>query len=210
MRTILLLSGLLCVSALACARPAPPNQRPGAGKEASKKDRVPAVKASDPLYDRVEGTSFKNACRSDAECHVGGCSSEVCSAEEGVITTCEFREFPQRKVAAACGCVAGKCVWYTGKGQGKGQGQGQGQASGQGPGIGMPCPDGRCAEGLRCLTYYGVAGPAGPKFTSCEIPCTGDKGCPKGTSCVAISDGPGHVCRSTDQEPKQAPQEALQ
>ncbi len=61
------------------------------------------------LYSRLEGTSFNNACRSDADCNRGGCSREVCSADEGVITTCEGIELP----AGGCGCVAGECVWHT-------------------------------------------------------------------------------------------------
>lgn len=65
---------------------------------------------------------------------------------------------------------------------------------------GEPCADGGgCAAepaGLLCVEYYGIAGPRGPKFTSCEIPCA-QKGatCPEGQSCVTIADGPGQVCR---------------
>lgn len=56
--------------------------------------------------------------------------------------------------------------------------------------------DGKCAAGLTCKTYYGIAGPRGPKFTSCEIPCSGKaSSCPKGQSCTTIADGPGQVCR---------------
>jgi hypothetical protein len=45
------------------------------------------------------------------------------------------------------------------------------------------------------VTYYGVAGPRGPEFKTCEMPCgKGDK-CPAGTKCTTIADGPGQVCR---------------
>lgn len=68
------------------------------------------------------------------------------------------------------------------------------------PPAGLPkqaeaCPDGKCEAGLTCLTYYGIAGKNGPKFTSCEIPCRGARPCPSGQSCNTIADGPGQVCR---------------
>lgn len=67
---------------------------------------------------------------------------------------------------------------------------------GAAPGIGEPCgPDERCARGLTCVSYYGIAGPRGPKFKSCEIRCKDNSGCPKGRDCVTVSDGPGQVCR---------------
>ncbi|MGE0545885.1 MAG: hypothetical protein AB7O24_09750 [Kofleriaceae bacterium] len=55
----------------------------------------------------------------------------------------------------------------------------------------------RCTKGLTCVEYYGIAGPRGPKFTSCEIPCppNGKASCPSGQRCAMIADGPGHVCR---------------
>ncbi|HMI89584.1 MAG TPA: hypothetical protein VK550_36170 [Polyangiaceae bacterium] len=62
---------------------------------------------------------------------------------------------------------------------------------------GQTCEDGKCARGLECISYYGFAGTAGPKFTACEIRCqmSGKPACPSGQSCVTISDGPGSVCR---------------
>jgi hypothetical protein len=69
------------------------------------------------------------------------------------------------------------------------------------PGQGAPCEAGNtCAPGLTCVVYYGFAGPAGPKFTSCEIKCstTGKPPCPTGQNCVTIADGPGSVCRQSD------------
>lgn len=52
----------------------------------------------------------QGTCQQDADCYVGGCSGEVCSSEEGVITTCEIRDdFPGPKMS--CGCVQGVCGW---------------------------------------------------------------------------------------------------
>ena len=76
-----------------------------------------------------------------------------------------------------------------------------GMASGGGAQQGETCEDGKCAAGLQCITYYGIAGPSGPKFTSCEIRCdvvSGKPHCPTGQNCVTISDGPGSVCRPSD------------
>ncbi|MGM0577918.1 MAG: hypothetical protein ACQEXJ_19485 [Myxococcota bacterium] len=50
-------------------------------------------------------------------------------------------------------------------------------------------------EGLLCVEYYGIAGPSGPTFASCEIPCVDNADCPTGQSCGTIADGPGDVCR---------------
>lgn len=52
-----------------------------------------------------------------------------------------------------------------------------------------------CPTGLECVKYYGIAGPKGPQFTSCETKCDGGKACPDGLKCTTIADGPGAVCR---------------
>ena len=52
-----------------------------------------------------------------------------------------------------------------------------------------------CAEGATCVSYYGIAGPQGPQFKSCEIKCDSDAKCPTGRKCVTVADGPGRVCR---------------
>ena len=66
------------------------------------------------------------------------------------------------------------------------------------PKQGEPCDaNGKCARGLTCLRYYGVAGARGPQLTSCEVPCPeGKHHCPKGQTCTTIADGPGQVCRA--------------
>lgn len=65
------------------------------------------------------------------------------------------------------------------------------------PGRGETCgTDDVCAEGLECVSYYGIAGASGPEFKSCETRCAGKGGaCPEGTTCTTIADGPGEVCR---------------
>jgi len=149
--------------------------------------RVPAVDRNDPLYGRVEGKNFENRCQGDSQCHSGGCSGEVCSAREGIITTCEARRWPQGK--AACGCVEGECVWYR-------TGKGEGGAGNLLEGQGKPCREEKCPAGLTCIAYHGVAGPAGPRLQSCEVPCPEPgAACPDGQSCITLADGPGKVCR---------------
>lgn len=59
--------------------------------------------------------------------------------------------------------------------------------------LGVACGIGDSCDAGTCSKYYGIAGPSGPEFSSCEIAC--DAGCPTGTECVTIADGPGAVCR---------------
>src|SRR5688572_7280989 len=67
--------------------------------------------------------------------------------------------------------------------------------------LGADCGDGdRCLAGS-CSKYYGIAGPSGPEFKSCEISCATGKGCPAGTQCITIADGPGAVCRASEDGP---------
>lgn len=66
----------------------------------------------------------------------------------------------------------------------------------KGPGMGENCgPNDTCAQGLTCVSYYGIAGARGPEFKTCEIRCSDDSACPRGTKCITIADGPGQVCR---------------
>jgi hypothetical protein len=73
-----------------------------------------------------------------------------------------------------------------------------GSATGQGgggPGLHEKCgPNDSCGVG-ECVTYFGIAGPRGPQFKTCEIKCDATTKCPAGTSCGVIADGPGQVCR---------------
>jgi eight-cysteine-cluster-containing protein len=160
-------------------------------------ERMPAVAEDHPLYARVEGEGFANDCKADGDCKVGGCSGEVCSADASVVTTCEVMpmHFP---ADAACGCVESVCRWWSASG-GRLSG---GPVSTEPPPIKgddaraprvVDCGGRTCKSGQRCMEYYGIAGPSGPLLRSCEWSCA--DGCPKGTRCVTIADGPGKVCR---------------
>lgn len=153
--------------------------------------RTPVVSADHPLRGRLEGAGA-DACSGDAQCFNGGCSSEVCSAEEGVITTCEVLHLPGWPADAACGCVSGSCQWWSASGGTLGEDSGGEPPAGD-------CGGETCTAPRECVRYYGIAGPSGPEFQTCEIPCnkpgSGAVGCPKGTQCVTIADGPGDVCR---------------
>lgn len=53
-------------------------------------------------------------CAADADCGVGGCSGQVCTAASeaaGVITTCEYLEEYGCLKLTSCGCVNWKCAW---------------------------------------------------------------------------------------------------
>ena len=61
--------------------------------------------------------------------------------------------------------------------------------------LNRDCVDDQCPEWLTPVHFYGIAGPSGPEFCWCTIPCEDeDVECPEGTSCVTVSDGPGLVC----------------
>jgi len=63
--------------------------------------------------------------------------------------------------------------------------------------LGSDCRNGEsCQTGTTCVSYFGIAGPSGPEFKSCEIQCAGKGACPEGTKCITIADGPGEVCRA--------------
>jgi hypothetical protein len=63
------------------------------------------------------------------------------------------------------------------------------------PELNSECVDHACPDGLSPVHFYGIAGPSGPEFCWCTIPCADDPAvCPGGTSCVTIADGPGTVC----------------
>jgi hypothetical protein len=63
------------------------------------------------------------------------------------------------------------------------------------PKLGEPCgPGDACGEGS-CVTYYGIAGPRGPAFKSCEIRCDAQGKCAGDRKCITVADGPGQVCR---------------
>lgn len=169
----------------------------GAGEPSG--ERVLLVDEDHDQFAHVEGTSYDNQCETDADCHVGGCSSEVCSADPEVVTACVMPAEGWASAGGSCGCVEGSCRWYT---TGDDDAGDESKVTpGRSPhaleGQGEACRDGECPEPLTCVTYYGVAGPQGPEFSSCEIPCPSGKDdvCPENQTCVVIADGPGQVCR---------------
>lgn len=68
-------------------------------------------------------------------------------------------------------------------------------SAGDPPSDPAKCGDETCTDGKTCVDYYGIAGPSGPQFHSCEWPCDKKQACPSGTKCITIADGPGQVCR---------------
>lgn len=160
--------------------------------------RTPLVDQENPHYERLEGKGFDNACGSDANCFEGGCSGEVCSASKEVTTTCEVVPV-QLPGDASCGCVDGQCQWWSPSGAKMTGGTPSTTPPPANDGTAaqagklMRCGKETCKPGQVCKEYYGIAGPSGPKFQSCEWTCKG--GCPKGTKCVTVADGPGEVCR---------------
>jgi eight-cysteine-cluster-containing protein len=97
----------LCFALAACTTPPAQADVPATAAAAK---RTPAVPKESPNYDLFEGTSHKNDCKADADCHVGGCSHEVCSADTRVMSSCiKHEDQPQ---GVTCGCVSGECIWY--------------------------------------------------------------------------------------------------
>ena len=62
-------------------------------------------KAGNPKYSL-------GSCQNNSECNPAGCSSEICSNDPNLVTTCLFRsDYPDKSVYA-CGCIENTCVWY--------------------------------------------------------------------------------------------------
>jgi len=60
------------------------------------------------------GSSTYGNCVSDSDCMGGGCSGQVCQSknEEGVITTCEYRDcYAAKDYGLECKCADNKCQW---------------------------------------------------------------------------------------------------
>jgi len=52
------------------------------------------------------------ACDKDFDCVPAGCSGQICSSNEDLVTTCEVRQdFPDQDIYS-CGCVSGFCAWF--------------------------------------------------------------------------------------------------
>ncbi|MBI2663985.1 eight-cysteine-cluster domain-containing protein [Candidatus Woesearchaeota archaeon] len=69
-----------------------------------------AEEATDVPDDEVQ---VENECTSDADCASAGCSGQLCvpKNEEGIITTCEYREEYSCLEFTSCGCIEGSCAW---------------------------------------------------------------------------------------------------
>lgn len=163
--------------------------------------RTPVVAKEHEFFGRFEGEGFANDCKTDTACKTGGCSGEVCTAEDGVITTCDVVPV-QLPADASCGCVEAQCIWWSPSGATLPPPSGGTSPtkptpnSGEAPGGSTTaCGKATCKPGQTCVGYYGIAGPQGPKFESCEWVCDKNQPCPKGTKCVTVADGPGRVCR---------------
>jgi eight-cysteine-cluster-containing protein len=52
-------------------------------------------------------------CSSDNDCFKGGCSGQVCSTNQHLITTCEWISYYACFNMTSCGCVDGKCQWES-------------------------------------------------------------------------------------------------
>jgi len=82
----------------------------------------------------------------------------------------------------------------AGSGPQQGPADAGGAPSSGGPKLHAKCgPGDACGEGT-CVSYYGIAGPRGPQFKTCEIKCDKTTKCPTGTKCSTVADGPGQVC----------------
>jgi len=60
------------------------------------------------------GSSTNGGCASNSDCITGGCSGQVCQSknEEGVITTCEFKDcYVAKNYGFECKCTDSKCQW---------------------------------------------------------------------------------------------------
>src|SRR5215470_7085291 len=136
-----------------------------------KGDRVPALLPTAPNYDHFEGVAYRNSCDDDSECHLGGCSSEICSSDVDATSACMVYN---DKPTAPCGCVKGQCIWYvTGaaademraalKASSETSAGPKTRPASEVPSGGLPdqgqaCADGRCAPGLECITFFGIGG----------------------------------------------------
>ena len=165
----------------------PPSGSDGNGGAGSAK-RTALVPKDHAYHARLEGAGADNACSGDASCFKAGCSGEICAATKDVVSTCEALPV-QIPASASCGCVEGQCIWWTA------DGSTLQAAPVEEPKAGAACGNATCAPDEQCIEYYGVAGPRGPKFQSCGIPCGPGGKCPEGRKCVTIADGPGPVCQ---------------
>lgn len=59
----------------------------------------------------TKNVSLQPECSSDSDCFIGGCSGQLCTAKEGVMSTCEYRAEYGCVKLTSCGCVDRQCGW---------------------------------------------------------------------------------------------------
>lgn len=161
--------------------------------------RTPLLPGDAKYFAAFEAPDLPNDCAADADCHASGCGRQVCSAEAEVMTTCQMLPVALPE-DATCGCLAGSCTWYSPSGATMRPSDAGVEEEPAAPELASTsCATLLCSPPTRCIEYYGIAGPNGPKFASCEIPCEeGTMRCPEGLRCITVADGPGQVCRASD------------
>lgn len=163
--------------------------------------RAPLLPDDAAHFAAFEAPDMRNDCSADADCHASGCGRQVCSAEAEVMTTCQMLPIALPE-DATCGCLSGSCAWYSPSGatMRPSEANAEGEPSSPEPALASTsCATLLCSPPTRCIEYFGIAGPQGPKFASCEIPCEeGTMACPEGLTCITVADGPGQVCRASD------------
>lgn len=73
---------------------------------------VPPSQVKQPYKDENNQLKYATGlCKTNADCFMGGCSSQICSNEPGLITTCIYREdYPDLNVYS-CECFQNSCAW---------------------------------------------------------------------------------------------------
>lgn len=51
-------------------------------------------------------------CKSNSDCNLAGCSSQICSSDPSIATTCELIADHPKDQNYSCGCIESKCAWY--------------------------------------------------------------------------------------------------
>lgn len=69
-----------------------------------------SVYANEIEYSKYEGVESENECSDDSACYTGGCSQEVCSAQNGVTSSCVA---VSKKENISCKCASNKCLWQS-------------------------------------------------------------------------------------------------
>jgi hypothetical protein len=79
-------------------------------EEESEETATGSVYFDNPQYSRYEGEENENECNSDDNCFTGGCSQEICSAVNGVMSDCSAVSKIEN---ISCKCIDTKCLWIS-------------------------------------------------------------------------------------------------